>query len=382
MTRIKNILYLDIICMALLGCVDPFEVPSSKSNTNLLVVEGRIGDEETFIRLSRTTNLDGFGIGPEGFAFVQIEDELGSVIGQLNEIESGTYFLEVDLVINEKYRVRIETTDREVYHSDYATLISTPPISALGVKIDSLAGSIDIELSTEDPANDTRYYLWDYEETYEYNSRYKSLLERDGGNLVRRRDENQIFVCWETDYSSDILLQTSIQLEKDIIANKPIVSYKLNETDKFDRVYSLLVNQYALSSDEYDFWSLLEKNSESPGTLFDPQPSQLSSNIQCTSDPEKGVVGYIGASSKAQRRVFVNSKDLPRNPAQVVSFCEERAVPLWQVDAVARVVSNQNNVPLAIGPLGELEALFYTTRFCGDCREQGGTNVRPSFWFE
>lgn len=384
----KNISYLCIFCAFLLGCVDPFEVPSSTSDEGILVVEGRIGDEETLIRLSRTANLDSFSINPEGNAIVQIENELGGVIGQLNEVETGSYFLAIDLPANENYRIRIETTNQEVYESNFENLATTPPISDLSLKVDSV-GQLEVLLSTEDPTNNTRYYLWDYTETYEYSSPFTSLLQYDGAEVVPRdrNSDDQIGICWTTEFSSDILVQSSVQFEQDIVSDRPIVSYELSETPKFLRAYSILVNQYTLTADEFEFWSLLEKNTESLGTLFDPQPSQLRTNLQCISDPQKSVIGYIGASSRTQMRFFVRNEDIPkafRNREVLQLFCEVGVVSLGQFSEVSRLFSEGEYVPIELLPNDtDIPDVSYTTKFCADCREQQGqgTNIRPSFWF-
>ncbi|MEO9483200.1 MAG: DUF4249 domain-containing protein [Ekhidna sp.] len=394
MLTAKNILYICVFCVFLFGCEDPFRVPSSESNIGILVVEGRIGDEETLILLSRTANLDSFSIKPEVNALVQIENELGNVVGLLAETEAGSYFLDTDLIVNEKYRIRIETNNQEVYHSDYATLIATPPISDLKARVDPVSGNIEILVSTQDLDNNTRYYQWNYEETYEYSAPYSSILEFDGEKVIPRdrNGDRQITLCWKSNNSSDILLESSIQFDEDVVSNKRLVSYSLSETFKFNRTYSILVNQYALSSNEFEFWSLLEKNSESLGTLFDPQPSQISTNLECKSDPQKGVIGYVGASSKTQKRIFVRNADIPesfRNLEVVELFCEEGLVWMGDEDEVVRILSDGMYVPIEIVPPtpdGDIPDILYATIFCADCREQrgvneGGTNVRPNFWF-
>lgn len=376
----KSIPYLCIFSMFLLGCEDPFRVPSAPSNQEILVVEGRIGNEETLIKLSRTTNLDSFKINPEVNAIVQIENELGNVVGQLNEIEAGQYFSDLDLTVNENYRIRIETNNQEIYQSDYSTLVLTPPISDLKIKVDTASSGIEVLLSTEDPNNNTRYYLWDYSETYEYVTKFTSVLEFDGEKVVPRSRDEQIRVCWKTDNSTDILVQSSVQFEKDVVRDRLIVGYDLAETKKFIIGYSILVNQYALSEEEYEFWSLLENNSESFGTLFDPQPSQLSTNIRCISDPEKQVIGFVGSSSKAEKRIYVLGRDLPRSSQNTKLFCTEKTIPLSEQDEIIRILSLGNFIPVDY-VAGEIEALSYATKFCADCRVQGGTNVKPSFWF-
>jgi hypothetical protein len=51
------------------------------------------------------------------------------------------------------------------------------------------------------------------------------------------------------------------------------------------------VYQYALTKDQYDYWTELKKNSEQLGTLFDAQPSQLNSNIH-SMEIHRLVLGY------------------------------------------------------------------------------------------
>jgi hypothetical protein len=51
-------------------------------------------------------------------------------------------------------------------------------------------------------------------------------------------------------------------------------------------LYYIKLSQYALSHDAYLFYQKLKKNTEQLGSIFDAQPSELSSNIHCVTDPD------------------------------------------------------------------------------------------------
>ena len=53
----------------------------------------------------------------------------------------------------------------------------------------------------------------------------------------------------------------------------------------------MLVNQYALTREAHEYWTLKKNNSESLGGLFDPLPSQAASNFRCVSHPDEPVFG-------------------------------------------------------------------------------------------
>lgn len=156
------------------------------------------------------------------------------------------------------------------------------------------------------------------------------------------------------------------------------------ESEKISVEYSILAKQYALTRDQYNYWANPKKTTEQPGTIFDAQPSQLISNIHCLNNPSEPVLGYLCASSTTKKRIFINRTDL--------SYYNY--TPYWlscQLDTNVIIGISAADKPKDYEYLakpGHLFTLYEVFRggysmvpnVCGDCREHGGTSVKPGFW--
>ncbi|HXB92831.1 MAG TPA: DUF4249 family protein, partial [Puia sp.] len=138
--------------------------------------------------------------------------------------------------------------------------------------------------------------------------------------------------------------------------------------------YSMLASQYVLTEPAYQYWLILQKNSQNLGTLFDPQPSQATGNYHCLTNPNEPVIGYLSASSITQLRMFIANSQL-HNWDTVVSECPTKVTD-QHLDF--RVYTYPDTL---WGPYYfSGTSLILSKRLCLDCREQGGTLTKPSFW--
>jgi hypothetical protein len=179
------------ICLALVilfgyTCKDRYDAGIDYPNTGYLVVEGFInsGVGATSIRLSRTAKLTDTGRRYELNATVTVEgnDNSRYVLGQqLNGLYVNN---QLTLDRSKKYRLHIRTSNAREYFSDYASPISTPPIDSLNYTLET-PGMV-IHINTHDPQGKTRYYTWNYEETWEINAREYPVLKyiRTGNGMV------------------------------------------------------------------------------------------------------------------------------------------------------------------------------------------------------
>ncbi|UOE49882.1 DUF4249 domain-containing protein [Mucilaginibacter sp. SMC90] len=282
------------------------------SPNSYLIVEGLIntGSDSTFIKLSRTVKLnDKVATNPEKQALAVIESDNGSAY-PLTEINVGTYAAApLHLPASHKYRIRIKTSSNKEYLSDFVEAKVTPPVDSLSLHIKP--DGLQINANAHDVTNSTRYYRWDYEETYQYRSKYDSRYKSNGDTVLPRDYINdQIYHCWRSDTSSNIILASTAKLTNDVLSDAPI-TFIASTSEKVAEKYTILLKQYALTKEAFQFWEDLKKNTEQLGSIFDAQPSQLKGNIHSVTDASEPVIGYMSAGTVSKLRVFIPNGHLP-----------------------------------------------------------------------
>jgi hypothetical protein len=94
-----------------------------------------------------------------------------------------------------------------------------------------------------------------------------------------------------------------------MISHQPVATIPQND-EKISKRYSILVRQYALTKEAYQFHQILQRNTQQTGSLFDPQPSQLSTNLHCLTNPDQPVIGFISASSVEEKIIFIKHQEV------------------------------------------------------------------------
>jgi hypothetical protein len=288
------------------------------------------------------------------------------------------YSAELNLSTTRFYRIHIVTKDGKEYISDFQSSIITPPIDSLTWKYSK--EGVSILLSTHDASDLTRYYQFEYEETWEVHGFYSSLLKYQGKRLQYRSSEEieALYLCWKTNTPSDLILHSTAQQVSDVTTEFPLIFIPMS-TEPLAFKYSILVKQHALSQNVYRYLQLIKKNTGPLGSFSDPQPSELYGNIRCTTTDEL-VVGYIGVSTTAQTRIFIYRWDLP--DWDYTLFCEVVST-VNHPDTLAKYLTSGSEIPTIpseYGPNGEILKVFRARDICVDCRRLGGQNVKPEFW--
>jgi len=367
------------------GCKDPYVSPYRSPATGYLVVEGYIsGNTTTQFTLTRTISLPGDSILPTvSGANVQIEGSDNSVY-PLTGLGAGLYSSIDTLTLNPnlQYRLRITTANREQYLSDFVPFKTTPPIDSINW-VQKSDNSIQIYGNTHDPANNTHYYQWDFVQTYEYHSAEESYVYYDKDTtpvkVLPRAPDQEIYRCWTTSGSTSILISNSTKLAQDVIYEQPI---KLIPADDIQSsvLYSILVKEYAITGNGYTFLSLMQKNSESLGSIFDEQPTQITGNIHSLTNPSEQVIGYVSAGTVQQQRIFIARSQIV---SHYVYSCPapDTTIGISQ-SALINNFGSGEYTPMYYGITCGTCPLGWVSNFtdCLNCLLHGGTNVTPSFW--
>lgn len=365
------------IVLILLGCKKPYNPTVVANSANFLVVEGMInvGGMKSNVRLSRTTNLQDLKSKPELGAKVIIEDESNNSYSMM-DLGEGEYSFFGNLTASIRYRLRIQTSVGATYLSEFVEYKPTNPIDQVNAEIKP--NGLQITLDSQDESNKSIYYRFEYDETWQFQSRYESQLIVKNGAIINRTPLENIYSCFGNSSSSVITLASTAKLSKDVLHKSPITFIRSTD-EKISIRYSILVRQYAISKQEYNFWETLKKNTENVGSIFDPQPSFVSGNIECISNPSEKALGYIGAGSFTEKRIFVDKSNLPQEWKKEDPFnCQLDSIPVSHIDSF---LNNPNYTPVyALIDAGKNVVAYYGSNIkCVDCTTRG-TKWKPIFW--
>jgi len=389
MKMMNRITCIIILFIAAVGCRQDYNPKPIATATNYLVVEGLIntGTDSTTIKLSRTVPLTSkTGTAPELGATVTITSSTGSAYPCI-ETGKGFYKAAGLNTASGSFGLKINTTDGKTYQSDLVLAKNSPPIDSVYYKVEN--NGVQIYADTHDPSNNTRYYRWDFSETYEYHTPYQSIVYfQPPDTILSRRLDQYVYECWRSDTSTNVTLNTSAKLASDVISQNK-VQFVESTSEKLESTYSILVKQYALTADAYNYLQQLKKNTEQLGSVFDPQPSELPGNIHCTSNPSEPVIGFISAGTSVQSRVFITNRALPAWKA-VTPYDECKLDTLLFsrvlksgliVNEVELYIYNGVNRPVypISRPGGPILGYSASSNDCIDCTLRG-TRIKPSYW--
>ncbi|MGX5691092.1 DUF4249 domain-containing protein [Arcticibacter tournemirensis] len=380
----KPAIFLLFVILVTYACKDPFTPGVDAQYKNLLVAEGFINiGGETTIQLSRTGDLNDWqSLIPEKDAVVTIEGDHGTQLSGTSDSNGRCVLSTRGLDLSERYLLKI-ITDGKTYQTSYLENKKSPEIDSVNFRIENKGFRIFV--NTHDDANQTRYYNWDYTETWEIRSAFPSAVEYKSGKVVPRDPNVNIQYCWASNRSSAILLGSSERLKEDRLTMIP-VNHVPGNSVKVVYMYSILARQYGLTREAYQYLEIMKKNTEQIGTIFDAQPSELKGNVICLSDPEEQTLGWISAGTITEKRLFISYKNKPPGGAGedwlYIQRCEPFVSPkdslLYYINARNLIIS-ENIFPQ---PGGNVWINYTMAREeCIDCRLRG-SNIKPDYWPE
>ncbi|HZX59739.1 MAG TPA: DUF4249 domain-containing protein, partial [Mucilaginibacter sp.] len=273
------------------------------------------------------------------------------------------------------------------YVSDFVLVKNAPPIDSVGFA--AQASVMQVYVNSHDASNATRYYRWEYTEDWQFHTQYKSAYTKSGVRAV----DDQIYTCFTNDTSTNVIIASTTRLGNDIIYHAPITTVD-PASEKIETKYTILIKQYALTSDAYAFWENLQKNTEKLGSIFDVQPSESPTNFRCVTDPGELVIGYLSAGNVSYKRIFITKDQLPSSYTTIYpTTCELDTAFIVNPPKTPKEIAEtdnyiKNNAPFMpvqglylppADPFGKPTAYTYSTLLCVDCTIRGRRSP-PPFW--
>jgi len=392
-----NVLFCLLLCFGFIGCTEPYQMQTSTFE-DALVVEATITNElkKQQIKISRTYQFEENGPTTESGAEVYITDNAGNRYDFTEQ--NGIYVssLEFQAIPNVNYQLFITTQNGQEYASNIQKLTTANQISSVDTDIaenNSIRG-VQISVNSSDPTNTSKFYRYEYEETYKVVvpkwSNYKAyLLNPRAVSYMERGYESK--TCFTTNKSDTFILTNTTDLTEDRINKFPIRFIGDSEYMLSQR-YSILVRQFVVSQQAYEYYEIIKALSDSGELLSPNQPGFVSGNIKSASNPKEKVIGFFDVCSVSEKRIFFNYGDVfPNEPIpQFFMDCPEESLdagdfrtnPLGDGFKLISYIQSGQKVfyDFIHNPLSEAHPTYIMVpAACGDCTTFS-SNVVPPFW--
>ena len=399
MMKLRKTLYY-ILCLlvgvyTLSGCIEEFEADIPDEDSGLLVVEGTIcsGKQNKFtLSLTQALNSANTDFAVDGKAQtytpqrvmgakVSVHGNDGSEY-MATQGTDGYYSCWIDaLAPDVEYYLHIEING-EVYESEPQKPLRTEAIADISGVQDTPESSIDVLITPDAPfePDQTNYYSWTYDETWEVHSDYSTNMYFDTETMMRMY-QNNLFpeVGWRDATGSTIMVGASTNYD-----GQHIQRLKLYGIDRSDErvyhMYSGQIYQRAISKAEYEYELARYQASSEMGGLFTPQPSTLPTNIHCLTS-NKRVIGFVGCSlNTSERRFFLKARDfsiyrpLREDSRLWIDPCSEEICSQMVNKGMYLCAWEDNRISL-----GTLKTAW-AYDFQLDVRFKGAYIERPDFW--
>jgi Domain of unknown function (DUF4249) len=418
----KNILGLLVILSS--SCVEEIEISTNAEFESLLVVEATISNEliNQKVLLSRSMLLEnGFNPIPESNATVVIKDSNGNVY-TFQENELGEYLSAKSFGAqpNLDYSLEISTSDGKQYSSSKMKLTQTTLMDNLyferGFNENENEG-ISVFIDAFDPLGSSKYYRFEYEETYKVIAPLYSPKELIASEVIfplpagtldlfdlqsvidflvdlqfRPKQEQ---ICYNTVTSNTILITSTTDLFEDRL-DKFRVRFINRDNYIISHRYSIKVRQYVQSREAYVFYKTLKSFSDSESLFSENQVGFIEGNVFSVNDQKERVIGFFEVSSVDEKRIFFNYKDLfpDEGLPPYYTSCDNFFMPALLVEDFAHNLissplldalnegfqyydktNDENPNPFEHAPF------ILVLEPCGDCTVLG-SNERPDFWID
>ena len=316
-------------------CVEPYKF-RIENNQPTLVIEAQISNvsyNETkdypsdgryfTVKLSYTSDVINIYNEPAAYASVNLKDDQENSWQYIEEpIGSGTHFLNDEYFkadLKRKYKLHIQLVNGNTYESDYEEMPKVIPPKMGDIKFEETtsqtyrieagesvirsADGVNVSISLNKiEQKESIFYRWTFDPTWVFTA------------PLGHSSDPKTYKCW---ISSKNYLKNYIMEEGNVGGYKKELFFM--ETSLNDRIYdkmSILINQYSMTKEYFDFWEEMMSQSQKGG-LFDSPASNLKTNFQCLTSNSK-VSGYFGVVHEQAKRWYFSKQDLSYGIGDIV----------------------------------------------------------------
>jgi len=380
--QIRN--YIILLAMLILGgCIKPYQPEFKTEATQRYVVQGMVTNQEGWqeVNISVSSSLTDPGFIPLNGCEVEIIDDLNQRFS-LDDDGQGNYKVWMSaeyLVIGRSYKLGIHLPNGEVLESSFDQMQEVPEVDEVYYEIKEIPTSdpdenqmgIQIYIDLEATENQSKYYRWRLSETWEYHAAYPKEFYFDGMVQQVIPPDYSLMYCWKTQFVDEIYTLSTKNLTENSYTKFPL-QYISNETDRLAIMYSMYIQQIALSEEAYTFWDQLRENNSIGEGLYGEQPMAIQGNIVNISKPDHKVLGFFQASSISTKRVFIEPVD------HLVLDFSDGCSPRDLLKGLSEI--SPYMYPVHLMTVNGTWVPTLLSNSCIDCTILGGSIEKPNFW--
>ena len=381
--------YFYIILLSFLAlfssCVYTYEPSGVKQEEGILVIEGDInaGIESSFTLSSSVKVNDNAArvknVTPTEI-YVEAADgtkyELSSTTEETNGNFDGgvriNYLINTELLdISQKHRF-VAFANGKQYVSSWQSFIQAPEIDSITYSVPEDRSKLEIFVSSRGVEDSLRYYKYDYEEDWEFTSKYLAdyYYDIDSNKVFSLPFSENKYYCWNHSTSSNINILNIESLSENVVSQHLVRTIYPSDI-RISYIYSIEVYQKVLSKESYTYWEMLLKNNEQTSGIFAPQPNEMRGNLLCVEDDNEVVLGYVNAYSVSRKRIFINNIDIKVYQNNDNCALETKSSEMW------KSLYNSGWDVYSVDPMSG--SVDWTPRRCVNCLTMGTKN-KPDFW--
>ncbi len=303
-----------ILLVLLVSCITPIDV-DIEEEIKVLVIDGYIttdyGPHE--IRITRSARFGDIFEGEIDLvsgALVLIRDHTGETV-ELSESQSGLYHTPDNFKgeVGFTYSILVETNANERYSSFPETIVPVSPIKEVFFNFDERptadplvdVSGLEVFVRFDDLATTDNYYLWEIDGSYRVITRPELYRNPETGQITPKE-------CCAVCYISDPNISSEILSDLDQNGNSIVQKIGLIEDKglEFHEAYHIVIRQFGINESAYEFQRILRNQLEIEGSIFDPPPATIRSNIINLDNPKATTIGYFGAFDVVEYEAFID----------------------------------------------------------------------------
>jgi hypothetical protein len=407
MKKIARFVFVLVSILIISSCRD--EIPLDTFDyENYLVVEATLSNafKQQEIKLSRTTQLD------TSFANIENNAEVYVIADETTRYDfdqtkkEGVYLSNQSFSAeaSSDYQLFINTENGRSYTSTVVRPSNAATITNFyaerTINADSIPG---IQVLMDIEGGDTRFFRFEYEETYKIVSPFPSPVDFTIINYQEDRDEGISFdvdtiqnprleeerICYSTNYSTGFNLGTSGVLNQNRLLRQPIIFIPANDP-KIQERYSVLGKVYTQNISSYTFYQNLDELSTNDDLLSQKQPGFIAGNMSSINGNSENVLGFFDVAIETEQRIYFNYSDFDFQEPPYFYDCNTIKLdyldntvldrnPNQREEIYSLLISGKYNIYRRFNFGPQENTYILISDLCSDCTTFS-SNEKPAFW--